>query len=252
MNEESRCGELQQLVREEEEEEPEETTINPGGEVTPPTTPAKSKPATTNKTNNYIPHASSQVLWESNTQTSPIISKTSSEQATSQGSMVSGKVNNTSHGINQQQLLQQSRLMYVNEKDKQRSNKSDFTGRSRQHRATPSAQVACKHHCFLSEVPDVRRMEQALLQLLEDFHSGNLRAFGKDCSMEQMTEIREQQERLARLHFEIGQQQPRHQDIGGDTSGDSSRGLGQSGANMRHLLHRLQQLSMCIEKLHNK
>lgn len=70
--------------------------------------------------------------------------------------------------------------------------------------------------------------------------------------MEQMTEIREQQERLARLHFEIGQQQPRHQDIGGDTSGDSSRGLGQSGANMRHLLHRLQQLSMCIEKLHNK
>lgn len=36
----------------------------------------------------------------------------------------------------------------------------------------------CKHHCFLSEVPDVRRMEQALLQLLEDFHSGNLRAFG--------------------------------------------------------------------------
>jgi hypothetical protein len=40
------------------------------------------------------------------------------------------------------------------------------------------AMVRCKHHCFLSEVPDVRHMEQALLQLLEDFHSGNLRAFG--------------------------------------------------------------------------
>lgn len=40
------------------------------------------------------------------------------------------------------------------------------------------AVVPCKHHCFLSEVPDVRHMEQALLQLLEDFHSGNLRAFG--------------------------------------------------------------------------
>ena len=38
----------------------------------------------------------------------------------------------------------------------------------------------CKHHSFLSEVPDVRHMEQALLQLLEDFHSGNLRAFGKN------------------------------------------------------------------------
>nr|ACE75348.1 conserved hypothetical protein [Glyptapanteles indiensis] len=196
MNEESRCGELQQLVREEEEEENEETTINPSGEATPPTTPAKSKPGK----NNYIPHASSQqVLWESNAQTSPIISKTSSEQATSQGSMGSGKV--YTHG-NHQQLLQQSRVMYVNEKDKQRSSKSDFTSRTRQHR-------------------------------------------GKDCSMEQMTEIREQQERLARMHFEIGQQQPRHQEK--DTSAP-----GQSSANMRHLLHRLQQLSMCIEKLHNK
>ncbi|CAG5093014.1 Protein of unknown function [Cotesia congregata] len=179
MNEESRCGELQQLVREEEEEENEETTINASGEATPPTSPDKSQPSK----NNYIPHASS----------------TSSEQATSQGSMVSGKVN--SHG-NHHQLLQQSRVMYVNEKDKQRSSKSDFTSRTRQHR-------------------------------------------GKDCSMEQMTEIREQQERLARMHFEIGQQQPRHQEK--DTSGP-----GQSSANMRHLLHRLQQLSMCIEKLHNK
>ncbi|KAG8039481.1 hypothetical protein G9C98_008124 [Cotesia typhae] len=137
MNEESRCGELQQLVREEEEEENEETTINASGEATPPTT-------------------------------------------TSQGSMVSGKVN--SHG-NHHQVLQQSRVMYVNEKDKQRSSKSDFTSRTRQHRA--------------------------------------------------------------RMHFEIGQQQPRHQEK--DTSGP-----GQSSANMRHLLHRLQQLSMCIEKLHNK
>lgn len=35
------------------------------------------------------------------------------------------------------------------------------------------------HHCFLSDVTDVRRMEAALLHLLEDFHSGKLRAFGK-------------------------------------------------------------------------
>ncbi|XP_034951764.1 uncharacterized protein [Chelonus insularis] len=216
MNEELRCGELQQLVQEEEGEE----SLSRGGEATPPSTPARSKRTT--KTNNYTPHTS-QVLWESNnTQTSPIISKTSSGQATtSQGSMISGKTFNlsSSHGINQ------SRLVYVNEKDKQRINKSDHS-RINKHR----------------EVPDVRRMEQALLQLLEDFHSGNLRAFGKDCSMEQMTEIREQQERLARLHFELGQRQD-------GVDGDGV-GLGQS--NMRHLLHRLQQLSLCIEKLHNK
>lgn len=36
-----------------------------------------------------------------------------------------------------------------------------------------------QHHCFMSDITDVRQMEQALLQLLEDFHSGKLRAFGK-------------------------------------------------------------------------
>lgn len=75
------------------------------------------------------------------------------------------------------------------------------------------------------------------------FNRTTYNLIGKDCSMEQMTEIREQQERLARLHFELGQRQ----EIGGDQSG-----LRQSSANMRHLLQRLQQLSVCIEKLHSK
>ena len=76
-------------------------------------------------------------------------------------------------------------------------------------------------------------METELLTLLDDFNSGKLRAFGKkfisvmqhfrflhlkqsanlysliydylgqDCSMEQMEGIRDQQESLARLHFEL-------------------------------------------------
>lgn len=36
-----------------------------------------------------------------------------------------------------------------------------------------------KHHSFISEVPDVRHMERQLLGLLDDFHSGKLKAFGK-------------------------------------------------------------------------
>ncbi|XP_078037943.1 uncharacterized protein LOC144470541 isoform X2 [Augochlora pura] len=215
MTEKSGCGELQQLVQEEECEEP----LGPGGEATPPSTPARSK--NPNKNDTHSSHVSQQVLWESNTQTSPIVSKGSSGQATSQGSMVSGRAVNLSNYGNQ------SRLSYVNEKEKQRSARPESSKLNRQHK----------------EVPDVRRMEQALLQLLEDFHSGNLRAFGKDCSMEQMTEIREQQERLAKLHFELGQRQ----DISGEPAGSRH-----SGANMRHLLHRLQQLSICIEKLHSK
>ena len=37
----------------------------------------------------------------------------------------------------------------------------------------------CKEHTFLTDVADVRVMEQGLIQLLEDFHSGKLQAFGK-------------------------------------------------------------------------
>ncbi|XP_015607308.1 coiled-coil domain-containing protein 28A isoform X2 [Cephus cinctus] len=226
MIEGSGSGELQQLVQEEESEE----LPNHGGEGTPPSTPARSGSRFgRNEARNFHAPQQSQSLWETNVPTSPIISKGSSGHVTtSQGSMVSGKaVNSSGHGVNQ------SRLIYLNEKDKdkQRSSRIDPPRSNRQHR----------------EVPDVRRMEQALLQLLEDFHSGNLRAFGKDCSMEQMTEIREQQERLARLHFELGQKQEAGINVGNEQSG-----LRQSSANMRHLLHRLQQLSVCIEKLHSK
>jgi hypothetical protein len=34
-------------------------------------------------------------------------------------------------------------------------------------------------HSFVSDITDVRQMENTLLQLLEDFHSGKLQAFGK-------------------------------------------------------------------------
>ena len=34
-------------------------------------------------------------------------------------------------------------------------------------------------HSFLTDVTHVRQMEQSLLQLLKDFHSGKLQAFGK-------------------------------------------------------------------------
>ncbi|XP_046482643.1 uncharacterized protein [Neodiprion pinetum] len=190
----SGCGELQQLVQEEEGEEP----PSRGAEVTPPSTPAKSNRQSKNDPQNV--HISQQGLWENNTQTSPIISKESSGHATtSQGSMASGRAMNASN-----QTTNQSRLVYMNEKEKQKPNRPEPPRINRQHR-------------------------------------------GKDCSMEQMTEIREQQERLARLHFELGQRQETGTSVNGEQSG-----LRQSTANMRHLLHRLQQLSVCIEKLHSK
>lgn len=41
------------------------------------------------------------------------------------------------------------------------------------------AESKAQHHSFVCEVPDVRHMERALIHLLDDFHSGKLRAFGE-------------------------------------------------------------------------
>ena len=84
-------------------------------------------------------------------------------------------------------------------------------------------------HSFLTDVTQVRQQEQSLLQLLTDFHSGKLQAFGmlnicnhlndliksssfksqkgQDITFEKMEKVREQQERLAKLHFELNSQQ---------------------------------------------
>lgn len=36
----------------------------------------------------------------------------------------------------------------------------------------------CEQHTFLTDITEVRQMEQGLLKLLDDFHSGKLQAFG--------------------------------------------------------------------------
>ncbi|XP_058453964.1 uncharacterized protein LOC131431978 isoform X1 [Malaya genurostris] len=99
-----------------------------------------------------------------------------------------------------------------------------------------------KHHSFVSEVPDVRHMERALLGLLDDFHSGKLKAFGSGCTMEQMTSIREQQESLAKLHFDLGNESSSV--VGKNTEVQSQN-------NMKKLVAKLEQLSFSIEKLHS-
>lgn len=62
--------------------------------------------------------------------------------------------------------------------------------------------------------------------------------------MEQMTGIREQQEHLARLHFELGAQQELFTPL-------SDEGLRQGAENMNSLMSSLEQLSESIERLHS-
>ncbi|CAG0891831.1 unnamed protein product [Darwinula stevensoni] len=99
------------------------------------------------------------------------------------------------------------------------------------------------HHHFLSEVSDVQRMEEDLCHLLENFHSGKLQAFGGD-DLQKMEGIRELQEQLGRLHFDLGGSQ-------GDLLPPlSEEGLKRAQWNMNTLMSKLTQLSMSIEELH--
>ncbi|XP_066140995.1 uncharacterized protein [Euwallacea fornicatus] len=93
------------------------------------------------------------------------------------------------------------------------------------------------------KVPDVRHMERALLGLLADFHSGKLRAFGGGNTMDQMTNIREQQEKLAKLHFDLAGS--------ANVPSLSEDSLKSSQNTMSQLIQRLEQLSISIEALHS-
>uniref|UniRef100_A0A8D8S2L7 Coiled-coil domain-containing protein 28B n=1 Tax=Cacopsylla melanoneura TaxID=428564 RepID=A0A8D8S2L7_9HEMI len=179
--------------------------------------------------------------------------KTSSARSNEPPEMRSLSRNTTAHSaLSSQSGNHQARVQHVNEKPSRPSERPPRppppTVRALNKRALTSSHVPpLQHHSFLSDVTDVRQMEQALLKLLEDFHSGKLRAFGKDCSMEQMTGIREQQEHLARLHFELGAQQELFAPLGDD----SEDGLRQGTENMHYLMSKLEKLSISIEKLHS-
>ncbi|XP_055512659.1 coiled-coil domain-containing protein 28B [Leucoraja erinacea] len=100
---------------------------------------------------------------------------------------------------------------------------------------------AAIQHSFLTDVSDVREMESGLLHLLNDFHSGNLQAFGKECSFEQMEHVREMQEKMAHLHFSLDS----HVE---ELSEDKKKNA--SDRNLEQLLINLEELSTSIQKLH--
>lgn len=105
------------------------------------------------------------------------------------------------------------------------------------------AQRPCKEHSFLTDVADVRVMEQGLLQLLEDFHSGKLQAFGGTDMYDQMNEIREKQEQLAQLHFDLDLQQDMRRMA-------SEEARARNYENINKMIGKLQLLSTSIQQLH--
>lgn len=105
---------------------------------------------------------------------------------------------------------------------------------------TPGQAAPIIQHSFLTDVSDVQEMENGLLSLLNDFHSGKLQAFGNECSIDQMEHVREMQEKLARLQFdlygEVDEMPEDQRKVACDT-------------NMDKLLLNLEELSTSIQKL---
>lgn len=89
---------------------------------------------------------------------------------------------------------------------------------------------------------DVKHMEKDLLELLDDFHTGKLSTFSAGCSMEQMINIRDQQENLAKLHFQLFADVEKPTDEGFDNACIQDK--------MSQLVNSLEQLSSSIEHLH--
>ncbi|XP_026085514.1 coiled-coil domain-containing protein 28A-like isoform X1 [Carassius auratus] len=103
-----------------------------------------------------------------------------------------------------------------------------------------SNQSARIQHSFLTDVSDVQEMEKGLLGLLNDFHSGKLQAFGNECSIDQMEHVREMQETLARLQFDL---------YGEVDELPEDQRKSAYDTNMDKLLSNLEELSSSIQKL---
>ncbi|KAF8784568.1 coiled-coil domain-containing protein 28A-like [Argiope bruennichi] len=149
--------------------------------------------------------------------------------------------NNNNNNNNKHQLGDEQKLAKVESKATPR--RAQFGASKQKASEAQSTSRPCEQHTFLTDITEVRQMEQGLLKLLDDFHLGKLQAFvGKDCTFEKMEQVREQQERLARLHFELNTQQEMY----GPQSEDGRR-IGRE--NLGKLIENLQQLSRSIEQL---
>lgn len=109
-------------------------------------------------------------------------------------------------------------------------------------RSSFSSSTRGRRHSFLLDDGDLQGMERSLLTLLEDFQSGRLKAFSRDGTMDKMRRVREQQERLAKLHFDLYEEQSR---LG--LNNPEARAV--ADRNLQLLTQGLQELSQSVQRL---
>ncbi|VUZ43404.1 unnamed protein product [Hymenolepis diminuta] len=109
-----------------------------------------------------------------------------------------------------------------------------------------------------ANIDDVRHMEEKMLRLLEDFEAGKIVSVGPDCPYDKLDAVREQQEELMRLHFELdNKMQGTTGPISGRNRQQARRLLMEEGrktskSNLSTLVNKLESLSFSIQNLHNQ
>lgn len=161
------------------------------------------------------------------------VSPSFSTKVSSSGVSISSKIpGQPSTGTGNNSVNNSAKVSYVNEK--------------RVHRDATRSNYSNRPKNIPREAPDVKHMEKDLLELLDDFHTGKLSAFSSGCSMEQMINIRDQQEHLAKLHFRLcaDVEKPDDKEDGFDNSSARDK--------MSQLVQSLEQLSNSIEHLQSE
>uniref|UniRef100_A0A1B6DTI5 Uncharacterized protein n=1 Tax=Clastoptera arizonana TaxID=38151 RepID=A0A1B6DTI5_9HEMI len=173
LNEPEEECELEQLVPVEDDQR----LCEPFGEVTPPVSPGVSKITQTSPT--------APINKQMSTSGGPSSVRSVGSQSSSSSrtlNHVPTALSISSSHSNSANPGSGTRLIYVNEKLNSRPARPpppQLSSRTQSIKRVVPLDRTVHHHCFLSDVTDVRRMETALLHLLEDFHSGKLRAFGE-------------------------------------------------------------------------
>lgn len=124
----------------------------------------------------------------------------------------------------------------------QSGGKAKFKGPRASERLPVRETPRMQEHTFLTDRTDIKQMEKSLLDLMDDFNHGRLHAFGRDCTIEKMDKVRERQESLAQLHFELDSM-----DL--ETFGEEEEGT-RSRSNLNELMKKLETLSSAVQSLH--
>ncbi|XP_065057986.1 coiled-coil domain-containing protein 28A-like isoform X2 [Rhopilema esculentum] len=105
-------------------------------------------------------------------------------------------------------------------------------------------EVKGQEHSFLNDRGDVEQMENGLLELLDDFKKGKLHAFGGDAYLQEMNQVRDLQEKLSKLHFELEEE-----DLGQRMTLSEDEQEKKSQQKLEELMKNLEKLCSSVQNL---